>query len=252
MNKTEFLEMQSEMADYVYNYEYFIKCGVIFEAYYNSRFYDYIIEMHHYDVENGLLLTLQEMKFKGSSEEELNAFIEKVKTKYTNEKPLLENKHKKCLEVRARTESLSQEQIDEIEKIYLNFMKKNHPIVKLKVSDEEKAIFPVLRMLYYENNMEGLKQIIEDHKDIFKDVEIPEEEYNRVSGYFYNTRFQLNKDRDEKSKKYPYDKAHATEDEISIAREEGEIRTKISKLKEINQQLRKDFKNNFNREITLD
>ena len=82
MNKTEFLEMQQEMADYVYNYEYFIKCGVVFESFYNSQFYKYIQEMHYYDVENGLLLTIQEMKFKGSTEEEINAFIEKVKTKY--------------------------------------------------------------------------------------------------------------------------------------------------------------------------
>ena len=83
-------------------------------------------------------------------------------------------------------------------------------------------------------------------------VEIPEEEYNKVNGYYYNTRIQINKDRDEKSKKYPYDKSHATEDEISIAREEGDLRTKISKLKEMNQSLRKDCMANFNREITLD
>ncbi len=252
MNKTEFLEMQNEMADYVYNYEYFIKCGVIFEAYYNSQFYKYMEEMHYYDIENGLLLTIHEMSLKGSSEEEINAFIDKVKTKFNNEKPLLENKHKKCLEVKTRTDSLSKEQLEEIEKIYLDFVKKNHPIVKLKTTNEEKEIFPVIRMLYYENNINGLKQILEDHKDLFKDVEIPEEEYNRVNGYYYNTRIQINKDRDEKSKKYPYDKSHATEDEISIAREEGDLRTKISKLKEMNQNLRKDCKANFNREITLD
>ena len=55
-----------------------------------------------------------------------------------------------------------------------------------------------------------------------------------------------------KSKKFPYDKAQATEDEISIAREEGDLRTQISKLKEMNQSLRKDCIKNFDREITLE
>ncbi len=252
MNKTEFLEMQKEMADYVYNYEYFIKCGVIYESFYNSQFAKYIDEMHYYDIENGLLLTINEMKLKGSSEEELDAFIEKVKTKFNNEKSFIENKHKKCIEVKTRTESLSKEQLDEIENIYLDFVRKNHPIVKLVTTNEEKEIFPVIRMLYYENNYDGLKRILEDHKDLFKDVEIPESEYNKVNGYFYNTRIQINKDRDQKSKKYPYDKSQVTVDEISIAREEGDLRTKISKLKEINQNLRKDTKNNFNKDITLE
>ncbi len=207
--------------------------------------------MHYYDVENGLLMTINEMFLKGSTEDEINAFIEKVKNKFNGEKSFIENKHNKCIEVKVRTSTLTEEQINEIEQIYLDFVRKNHPIVKLKTSVEEKKIFPAIRMLYYENNLEGLKQILEDYKDIFKEVEISEDEYNSVNGYYYNTRIQLNKDRDTKSKKYPYNKSQTTLDEISIAREEGDLRTHISKLKEMNQSLRKDSLKNFNKEITL-
>ncbi|MBR6071330.1 MAG: hypothetical protein IKP77_00680 [Acholeplasmatales bacterium] len=251
MNKSEFLEMQNEFAKYVYRYEYFIKLGVITDSYYHHYFFNELESARYYNLENTLLVELIKMKNDNKTLEEINNYIKGFKDKYANENKTIEEKHKFCEKVVNNCEQLSNDEKAQFEKDYLEYVTNNHPIVKCIVSKEEEALFATLNKLYKENNYDGFKVLLNNNKEIFKPVEIDENEYSRISGYYYDVKKGINNDYANKQNGYPYNKQETMKNDISVARETGEIKVRINTLKSANKQLHKDYVLAFGNDISL-
>ena len=122
MNKAEFLEMQREFAEYVYRYEYFVKCGAMNDFYYNHYFGRALDEVRFYELENSLLVEVIKRKSNNESQEEINKFIEGFKEKFNNENKIIEEKHQLADQVVDYNEKLSQDDKRQIEEEYLALM----------------------------------------------------------------------------------------------------------------------------------
>ena len=66
---------------------------------------------------------------------------------------------------------------------YLDYVKKNHPIVKCLVSPQEEQLFQILSKFYKENNYSAYKEILENNKNVFSEPEYKEEDFNKISAY---------------------------------------------------------------------
>ena len=251
MNKQEFNEMQDEFANYVYQYENFIKAGIINDAFYNQYFYNDVLRLHRIEVENNIMISaLKRLEAKVDIEDvkkEITANIEK----YQNEQKVIAEKELKAKAIVNVTKNMSKDDLIKLENDYLAFVKKNHPAVKCKVDSSEQQAFIIIRQMYYENNAGGFYELLDMYKNTFKDVEYDSKEYNSISGYYFEIKANINKDFNAKQKQYPYTKFEVLKDEITIARETGDIRAKINDLKRANEAVSKDFKNAFGFDLTM-
>ncbi len=251
MNKNEFLEMKNEFAEYIYRYEYFLKCGAINDCYYNHVFGKNLDEVRKYDLENKLIMGAIKLKSENKPQEEIDKFIADFKQKFADENAKIEEKHRAADIIFANNEKLTPEERKQFEEDYLAYVKANHPIVKCFASEEEEKLFYLLNQLYKENNILGFKEVIEMNKNIFKEVEYKEEDFNQISAYFYDTKKNINADYLQKQNAYPYNKQDVLKNEISIAREMGEIKVRTNQLIASNKELHKDYIENFGEDISI-
>ncbi len=251
MNRTEFIEMQNEFADYLYEYEKVIKEGYLLDLKYNKEFSALLVELHNLEIETGVMKDCLEKLQAGEAIENLNAFIAKVKESFQKKLVEIEKKNKRAVEVTNRTEALTDEEKKDFEEYFHEFVKEYYPPVKLLLPPDLKPTFDMLKHAYYDNNISFFKEVFELNRISFMCPEIPENDYPKVSAYYYDFKKKVSIDRVERTKKYPYIKKDVFTDEMSIKAEEGELLMRISKIKSLNKVLKSDFVNAFGYELNL-
>ena len=251
MNLNEFLEMKNEFAEYIYNYEYFLKCGAINDCYYNYYFSQYLDEIKFLDTESKVMASVIDMKANNEPEEKINEFVTKAKESYANEKAMIENKNRLCRTIVENNNKMSNEDKKQFEIDYLAYVKENHPIVKCFINDNEEQIFNMLNKLYKENNYSGFKGMLEMNKNSFKVPEYKEADFTKISAYYYDMKKNINADFLKKQNQYPFNKMEVLKNEISVAREAGDLKAKLSKFREANKNLHRDYELNFGKDFSL-
>ena len=151
MNRTEFIEMQNEFADYLYEYEKVIKEGYLLDLKYNKEFSSLLVELHNLEIETGVMKDCLEKLQAGEAIENLNAFILKVKESFKKKLVEIESKNKRAVEVTARTEALTDEEKKDFEEYFHEFVKEYYPQIIDIV--EEKIEEPVKETKVYERGI---------------------------------------------------------------------------------------------------
>ena len=251
MNKNEFLQMKNEFAEYIYRYEYFVKCGAINDLYYNHYFGRALDEVRFYELENNLMVEAIRRKNNNESLEEINKFIEGFKEKFNNENKTIEEKHQLADQVVEYNEKLTVEEKKQFEEDYLAYVKANHPIVKVIATQDEDQIFSAAQKYYNTNNIKAFKDLMEASKEAFTEVEYKEEDYTKISAYYYDIKKNINQDYMNKQNNYPFNKMDVLKNEISIARETGDIKVRKNKLAAANKEIHKDYIENFGEDLSL-
>lgn len=252
MNREEFNEMKQEFGEYVYNYEFFQKSGVLYDMYYTHYYGDILEKLQRLEIENIVLDEAMKLALKGEPRENISSYLDITKNRYQKDIVNFKNKRKRAEEIYAHNEKMSKEDKDQFEKDYLDFCINVHPVVKCLANDEEHKSFMVLRNFYFENNYDAFKEFLADHKKKFKKVEYKEEEFNRISGYYYENKTRINKDFSQRNANYPYTKKDVFVDEISIAREDGELHARLTEYQRQNQDLHKAYKEVFTNDFSID
>ena len=251
MNLNEFLEMKNEFAEYIYKYEYFLKCGAINDCYYNFYFSQYLDEIKYLDTENRIMASCIDMKRNNEPEEKINEFISKAKESYAKEKVLIDNKNRMAKAIVDNNNKMSNEDKKQFEIDYLDYVKKDHPIVKCFINDNEEQIFSMLSKLYKENNYSGFKGVLEMNKNSFKVPEYKEDDFTKISAYYYDIKKNINADYLKKQNTYPFNKMDVLKNEISVAREAGDLKAKLSKFREANKNIHRDYELSFEKDFSL-
>jgi len=251
MNLNEFLEMKNEFAEYIYRYEYFLKCGAINDCYYTHFFSKFLNEIRTLGIENEVMSTAIKMKSEGKSDEEINEYINKAKEGFSEDQKKIDYKTTLAEQVVANNEKLSIEDKKQFEIDYLDYVKKNHPIVKCLATEAEENAFNMISKLYKENNYYGFKSFIDMNKAIFTNPDYKEQDFNKISAYYYDIKKNINTDYQRKQNMYPYNKQDTLKNEISIARENGDLKAKLNEYKGINKSIRQDYVNYFKQDFSL-
>lgn len=250
MNKQEFLEMKAEFALIIYNYEKFLKDSVLVDYRYNDKFFDLLQKIRYFEVENGLMVTCLQNKSQ-NPEFDITKVLDDFKKGYTAELENSKNKHEVAHVVVSHLDDLTEEENKEFEALYQKFISENHPVVKALVSDEEKEVYEKLKVFYYENNYHGFKEAYELNKDVFKEVDYPEDVFPKISQYYYDIRKTIGADFTKRQKSYPFIKMPVFKDDMTIAEEDANLKTNYNKLLIDNKKLHQDYIRMFGRDVSL-
>ena len=81
MNRQEFDELRSEFAEYIYRYEYFLKCGYLNDLYYNRVFREDLKVNALLEFENSVIYTACQEKEKNKDFDPAELFVIATKNK---------------------------------------------------------------------------------------------------------------------------------------------------------------------------
>lgn len=248
MNRQEFDELRSEFAEYIYRYEYFLKCGYLNDLYYNRVFRSDLETNALLEFENSVIYTACQEKEKNKDFDPAELFVIATKNKQ-DLMSSIEAKKEKSDRIVDSIEKLPLEERQAMENEYLKIVKLYHPVIRVFVTEEEKSVFNKIRQFYNENNANGIREIFELNKELFKPIDYQPEQYTKVSAFFYDNQKRINADYTKKSKEYPFNLGDTLKDEITRARETGELRTKHTQLLRDNQELKKAYKNLYGQDF---
>ena len=250
MNRQEFDEMRDEFAIIIYNYEKFLKDCILLDYRYNTQYFDILQKIRFYEVENGLMARCFQAR-EENADADVSNIIDNFQKGYKQEVNNALKKHKIATVVTKHSLELSEEDSKAFEELYQKFIHDHHPVVKALINDEEKNAYERLKVYYYENNFEGFKEAYELNKEVFLEPEYTEEIFSQISSYYYDIRKRIGQDFTKKQKAYPFTKKDVFVDDMSIAYEEAELKTALSKAIRDNHQFHEEFQKRFGFDVSV-
>ena len=181
MNSVEFKELQNEMGDLLYRYESFLKRCHVLDCRIINEYNDLIGEALRLRAENGMLANICGMLNEKKTLDEVDAQIQETKKKFETSTVNFNNKKQYA---KVLVENLKDEEsTKELEDRFKEFVKENHPAVKILITKMERMSYDQLRKLYLDNNLGGYESFLDMQKSFFRPCSIPENDYNKANAY---------------------------------------------------------------------
>lgn len=252
MNKQEFLELQNEFALDVFNFEQFLKTEFLTDARYNVLFFDELLANRKLDVENKLLFDTIKMK-ENNDASAIAEYISKAKAEFTKERDVAYRKHLNSKVIIEKIDAIPLEKKQEFDDYFKEFVLENNPVVRFNKSKEASAAYELLTRLFRECNIDGFKEVYNSNNKAFLvDKEVPENRYVEFSRLYYETRKKFNSALNQADSHYPFNKIPAVKDEEGIKKEKADLLEKNKSLKDINDNLHKDYLKTFGNDLNID
>ncbi len=251
MNKNEFMQLQSELAEVVIEYEKFCKKGHILDLRFNYSLNELLVKLEYLKCENGLLIGISTMLADKKRLDEIEAFINNERAAYA--KMIVERSKKvsNAAHVLKVMKELPVEIVDLLEESFADYTVNYHPAVKFVSTDDENILYDHLKKFYYENNYSGFKEMLDLNKKLLKKSDFDEDMQMKAISYYYDIMEQMAKDVNQRKNEYPYNIEPIFANKISIAAYEGDLRTTISKLTEANKALHEDIIASYGEDVVL-
>ena len=250
MNKEEFLELQREFAQDVYNFEFFLKRELFADFTYNNVFFDELMTNRKIDLENRMLFDA--IKLHSESNVDVEKFIEKAQHDYASELDVSFKKHANVKALLEKQKDIKEEDVKSFEEYFREFVFENNPIVNLNQKKETQSVYEMLTRLYRENNIENFKALYNSNSEVFLiDKDVDPSRYVEFSRVYYNTRKKFNSVINQAPGRYPFNKEATLKDVESIEAERKALKEKEKSLLEANESLHKDFFKTFGKDVLI-
>ena len=134
---------------------------------------------------------------------------------------------------------------------FKEFVKVNHPAVKILITKAERMTYDELRKLYLDNNLLAYEAFLDLQKSFIRPCQLTEKDYNNANAYYYQIRTNLVAEMEKKKHEYPYSLENVFENEMSIARHRANHIIENNKLRALNKSLHKDVIQVYGEDVNL-
>lgn len=249
MNSLEFKELQNEMGNVLYKYESFLKKSHVLDCKIINEFYEQIRESIRLKNENIIITNVCKMLNDNKTLEEVDSYINENKNKHEISMTNLEKKKEYS---KVLMEALKDEEVNnELESRFKEFVKENHPAVKILITKAERMTYDQLRKLYLDNNLSGFEAFLDLQSSFIRPCALEEKDYNNANGYYYQTRNNIFMEMEKKKKEYPLVLENVFENEMTIESHRANYIIENNKLKAQNKALHQDLINLYGEDIKL-
>ena len=247
MNLKEFKSLKEELTTYIINFEYFNKRSNLLDSKYYHSFGKTISKILYLRKDNDLMFGIANL-FQNKELDKLDSFVDDMRKKYTAESIELNKKITKADQV--LNNKSSEEDINRLNESFENIIKKYHPALTMSVNQNERQSYEMLKYLFYDNNVLGYFAYYDLCINNFKEID-DEVDFDKVGAYYQKIIFDIRAYVVQNQDKYPFNFKEVLEDDLLIAKHQGELDVEYSKLLAENKALHTDIKNLIEKDIKL-
>lgn len=249
MNSLEFKELQNEVGDLLYKYESFLKKSHITDCRIINEYSDLILESLCLRNENSLLAHVCQMLNDKKSLDEVDAYIKEAKDKHQTN---LINFNKKKEYSKKLVETLKDtEATKELEERFKEFVKENHPAVKIFITKVERMTYDQIRKCYLDNNLLEYESFLKLQESFIRPCVLTEKDYNNANQYYYQIRNNIVAEMTKKKNEYPLILENIFENDMTIASHKANYIIENNRFKADNKSLHQNVINIYGEDITL-
>ncbi len=250
MQYNDFIKLQDSVIEILKNYTYFLKKGFQLDIKYVNLFKEEIMNEFKMKNENTMLISALTMLNDNKDLAEVDKYIDDYKKNYNKELSNLNQKiinYEKYLKM-----NFSEDDILKMENHFFDIVKTKSPLLIFDADENHINAYEILQALYQQNNCQTYFAAYDVYKDALIKKDFSNEDFDKYTNFYINLMQKITLDTKERKNKYPFTKEEVFEDEITIAREKGDFRAKLNKLREANNSIKKDFIEAYGENVELD
>lgn len=248
MNLKEFKSLKDETTTYLINFEHFNKRSYLLDLKYYYHFGKTISKIMYLKKDNDLMFGIANL-YKDNKINELDKLVDDSKKQYAAMELELNKKINKANNL--FSDVIPEDDIKRLNDSFNEIITKYHPGLTMSVNQNERQAYEMLKNLFYENNVLGYFAYYDLVINNFNSLNISDIDYDKVGAYYQKTIFDIRAFVVENQTKYPFNFEKTFEDEMLIARHQGDLDVEYSKLVDENKALHTDISNLLNKDIRL-
>lgn len=247
MNLKEFKSLKENTTTYLINYEHFLKRSNLLDLKYYHYFGKTISKILYLRNDTDLMFGIANL-YKDEKVAELDNLLSEQRKKYNAESIELNKKILKADQI--FNSNISEEDIKKLDESFDEVIEKYHPALTMSVNQNERQSYEMLKNLFYDNNVLGYfayyDLCINNFKEVTDDVD-----YDKVGAFYQKIIYDIRAYVVEHQTKYPFNYKDLFDDEILIAKHQGELDVEYTRLLEENKALHTDITNLLKKDIKL-
>ena len=251
MTKEQYNEMKEEFAAVTYKFEQLNKEIVYFREKYAVNFFHITESSKNLIAETTLLSNLIALKAKGESEEKINTIRENFTAKALEQESLDIKGYNNQVEVAKRREEYKREDLEKFEEEFQDFILNYHPYVNINLDQQLSNVVKLLLRCYYENNIEGFKEVFKMNEKGFIHEELDSSLYTKCEGLYLEFKVYYQKYYNEVKDKFPMNKREIYSNDDSIRAERDLLTIENNKYKTMNEAIHKDYITQFGTDYNI-
>ena len=248
----EILEIQGKLEELIFEFDNKVRRNFITEAKFNVPLKDEITPLLILEGQINMHKSAIKAHEEGKGIDEIMFIVDMSKKQLINNTYMQQKKLLSYTNIMNNIETYSDEQFEELKALYKTLIHKHHPAITLIQSQEERNNFAILRELFLQCDLNGLKELSKTIQlGIYSDNGLTDEEalkeanialneftneYNRISEF--DDRFLKLKEE--------------VEDEMLLARNQASLRQRLYKAKKEIVELYEESNNLFGDKIDFD
>lgn len=245
MNREEFLSLRQNLLDVVIEYEVLQRKAYFIENSYILEFYVDLEQQRYVQHENDYMIKAIALHAEGKSDSEVQTFLNTCKVEFQGIMNSFQRRYTMAKELEQRCKNYDSEDIINLDRDFITYCSKYHPLVKAHSSEAEHDLYDLLISMYRIGNIQGFKSVLEENISILKEDVIKEEEMDKLASLYQESLQQLKGVLEKQKNSFPLSKEYLFTDSMNLAKESVRLREENAGDREINKTLQKDFKENF-------
>lgn len=241
MEREEFLTIKNRLTDVVLEYETLQRKIHFLHDSYIIAFKEILEQRLYLEYENKDMTDAIAKKENGASVEEVETFLENCRNQFALVLTGFQNKVKKAQELEQRCRHYRAEDIENLDREFMEFCTLYHPVIKAHSTIAERNAYSAISMVYRMGNIPGFKNLINEFKDVFTTSSVLEEEYDTVAKLYEESYKNLVPIIARQKNEFPLNIEPIFSNEAALTNEYADLREKTALLRDMNKQIHKDF-----------
>lgn len=230
MEKEEFLKKKEETANFLLEYEKFLKSERLIDSIYLQMFGDLMKENMRLSILVDKYHNAIGMKERGDDIEDIKKMMATAFKTADDKYSQLQIKISNEIKNSKNLNRLNVNDLKKIEEYFADKCMKYHPILEMSISQDMERLWRFFVYFYQNNNYEGLKQIGGELENLYKEEK--SDLYPKYVEFYDNAVTSLKNQMVADMTRYPFAAKEIIEDDMKSANETAKFRQSISDLKE--------------------
>ncbi len=245
MEKEVFMNLKNKLINALVECELLQRKIYFLSQAYLLEFHDYLEQNLYLTQENNILINSIKLKVDGKTLEEIKDYQKDAEAEFTKQLNDFNRKYQKALDLKKRCKNYSENDLIQLDENFKQYCILYHPVLKVNSSMQEQLIYQSLASLYREGNITGYRNLINEFSNVLSPVQIEDKDLEIASVHYQKSLDDILRAVQQQKEQMPLIKEDIFNDDAKMTNEYADIRETNYEGKQMNQNLQKDYQEQF-------